>query len=149
MMRMDRALLVPYLVSHLIAILFAAAAWRWPRVARAFAAAGVTAAGIFNIRTAISSPESYVQGFAPHAIAPYQHFINGFFAEHTAAIVIAIACGQIAVGLLAMAPLPWRKISYIGAIIFLAAISPLGVGSAFPSTLILAAGFAILLYRDT
>lgn len=35
----------------------------------------------------------------------------------------------------------------IGAITFLIAIAPLGLGSAFPSTLIMASAYAILLFK--
>ena len=74
----------------------------------------------------------------------YRRFIYGAFARHTVAFVLAIAGGQIAVGVLAFAPLPWRRLGYLGAIVFLLAITPLGIGSAAPSTLIFAAGLAFL-----
>ena len=144
---MDPQVVGPYVVSHVAAAMFVFAAWRWPRVARWIAGAGFIIAGAFNIRTVSSSPEAYVQGFGPHAFPPYREFIYGAFARHTVAFVLAIACGQIAAGALTLAPLPWRRLGYAGAIIFLLAITPLGVASAAPSTLIFAAGL-VLLFRE-
>jgi hypothetical protein len=39
------------------------------------------------------------------------------------------------------------KAAMAGAIVFLVAIAPLGIGSAFPSTLIMATAYVILLWR--
>jgi hypothetical protein len=138
-------LLGPYIASHAAAVMYVVAAWRWPRATRYITGIGFCFAGAFNIWTACTAPGTYVQGFGPHALPLYREFIYGAFARHTAAFVVAIACGQIAVGVLAFVPLPWRKLSYAGAIVFLLAITPLGIGSAAPATLIFAAGIALLL----
>jgi hypothetical protein len=144
---MDPQVLGPYIISHVVAVMYVFVAWRWPRVARWIAGAGFILAGVFNIWTVSTSPEAYVQGFGRYAFPPYRQFIYGAFARHTMAFVLAIAGGQIAVGALAFAPLPWRRLGYLGAIVFLLAITPLGIGSAAPSTLIFAAGM-ILLCRE-
>lgn len=144
---MEPNLIGPFIVSHVVAIVFVMAAWRWPRATRCIAGAGFLIAGVFNLWMASTEPIAYVRAFGPHAIPLYRAFIYGVFARHTAVIVMAIAGGQIAVGALAFAPLPWRKLSFIGAIIFLLAITPLGIGAAAPSTLIFAAGFVVLATR--
>jgi hypothetical protein len=76
----------------------------------------------------------------------YRDFILGFFAEHIQLLVMGVAACQalVAIGL-AVGP-PLARIGLVGAACFLVAIAPLGVGSGFPSTLLLAGG-AILLWR--
>jgi hypothetical protein len=106
---------------------------------------GFAVAGAFNLWTANTTPQVYVEGFAPYAFAPYREFILGAFARHTREFVTAIACGQMTAGLLIFAPIPWRRVGYAGAIMFLIAITGLGVGAAAPSNLILAGGVATLL----
>jgi hypothetical protein len=63
------------------------------------------------------------------------------------AFLVAIACGQIAVGVLAFARAPWRRLGYFGAIVFLLAITPLGIGAAVPSRVIFACGIGLLLWE--
>lgn len=140
--------IAPYIAAHVIAVLYLITAFRWPRVARIIAGAGFIAAGAFNIWTALDSPLSYVTGFGPHALPIYRTFIYGVFARHTSAFVIAIALGQLAVGFTIFAQLRFRTFGYLGAIAFLLAITPLGIGSAAPSTLIFAIAIAVLLRFD-
>jgi hypothetical protein len=87
-----------------------------------------------------------VDGFGELAVlAAYRDFIHGPFRRHTAAIVLSITAGQLAVAtLLASGPSPLRRLGVIGGIVFLLAIAPLGVGSAFPSTLLLAFALAVM-----
>ena len=144
---MDPQLIGPYIVSQVAAVAYVLAAWRWPRATRYVTGIGFLFAGAFNVWTASTAPGTYVTGFGPHAIPPYREFIYGAFARHTAAFILLIATGQIAVGVLAFAPLPWRRLSYVGAIVFLVAITPLGIGAGAPATLIFAVGVA-LLFRE-
>lgn len=95
-------------------------------------------ASYINTKTAILDPEDYLNyaAFAPFAF--YKDFIYGFFSRHITEIVCFIAFCQllIAVGFTTKEKmLVW---SGWGAIIFLVSIAPLGAGSGFPSTLILA-----------
>ena len=145
---MKADLAVPYIVSHAAAIVFALIAWRRPSIARWIAGLGFALAGAFNLWTVSSNPQVYVDGFGPYAFSPYREFIYGAFAQHTRACVTAIACGQMASGLLILSPLPWRRLGYAGAIVFLVAITPLGFGSGAPSNLIFAAGVARLLWQS-
>jgi len=144
---MEAGLIVPFIVSHAVAVVFVIAAWRWPQVTRYVAGAGFAFAGLFNLWWAWHHPEIYARAYGPHAIALYREFIYGAFARHTAAFVTAIAIGQITAGALTFAPLPWRYGGFAGAMIFLLAITPLGIGAAAPSTLVFAAGFVILAKR--
>jgi hypothetical protein len=144
---MDSQLIGPYVVSQVAAVLYVLAAWRWPRATRYATGIGFLFAGAFNVWTASTTPQVYVTGFGPHAIPLYREFIYGAFARHTAAFILAIATGQLAVGVLAFAPLPWRRLSYVGAIVFLLAITPLGIGAGAPATVVFAVGVA-LLFRE-
>ncbi|HPF67714.1 MAG TPA: hypothetical protein PLC20_08575, partial [Flavobacteriales bacterium] len=58
---------------------------------------------------------------------------------------IAFGQGLVALGLLGRGML--RRIAAIGGIVFLVAIAPLGVGSAFPSSLLLALGLFLSVFR--
>ena len=80
-----------------------------------------------NLRTALATPEVYLD-YAPLAsLDLYRQVIAGVFARHITAFVTAVALGL------------------AGAIAFLVAIVPLGVGSGFPATLIMAMAAAHLL----
>jgi hypothetical protein len=52
--------------------------------------------------------------------------------------------GQLLIGVGLMLNNAWTKLACIGGILFGLAIAPLGVGSAFPSTVSMAVGFYIL-----
>jgi hypothetical protein len=145
---MESELAAPYIVSHVVALICVFIARLWPSLARWIAGLGFVTAGAFNLRTASTTPRIYVEGFGPYAFPPYREFIHGAFALHTTAFVSAIACGQIAAGGLALAPLPWRRLGYAGAIVFPIAITGLGVGAAVPSNLVFAAGIAALSWRS-
>jgi len=71
--------------------------------------------------------------YASLALLPvYRDFINGWFSTHVRWIVVPIAAGQLAISALLVAPKRWRALGVAGAVTFLAAIAPLGVGSGFP-----------------
>ncbi len=136
---------IPYLASNAIAILVLWAAWRVPRWARWSMIFIFLAASIVNAYTANTAPESYIT-YAPMAMPIYRTFINGWFAGHVQWMVSLIAIGQLTVAFLLSLRGFWFKLGALGGIIFLVSIAPLGVGSAFPCSLILA--FSLyLLYR--
>jgi hypothetical protein len=68
--------------------------------------------------------------------ATYRAFIQGWFREHTASLLLPIAAAQLVIALLLVRnTVGARRIAVLGAVIFLLAIAPLGVGSAFPFSL--------------
>jgi hypothetical protein len=122
---------LPYFISNTIAVLtLAAAIWR-PSIARWIIFAIFGYACIFNGQLALRQPEQY-QGFADLAIVPfYRDFITGPFREHAREFLLAIAIGQgVTAAAMAIRPLLW--IGALGVTVFLMCIAPLGVGSAFP-----------------
>ena len=97
----------------------------------------------------INNPHDYLS-YADLTFLPlYKTFILGWFSEHIRLSVGVIATAQafIAIALLMKG---WiYKAGLIGAILFLIAIIPLGVGYAFPCTLLLAIGLVMLRKQDT
>ena len=138
---------IAYSVSNLAALLLLWACWKKPAWGRLLFFLLFGWAAWFNSTMALSTPDIYT-GYAQYAFfAVYRQFINGFFAEHTAPFVLAIALGQagVAVGMLAKG---WLfRLGAIGGMLFLVSIAPLGIGSAFPATLLMA-GAIWMLYRQ-
>jgi hypothetical protein len=137
----------PHLASLIVAALLALAALRRAELGRALYVGLFSWAAVTNFVAALRSPEVYL-GYAALTESPtYRAIIEGPFARHVTSYVIAIAAGQaaIAAGLLSRGRSP--RIAAALAIVFLVAIAPLGVGSGFPSTLIMAGGAVALLRR--
>lgn len=102
-------------------------------------------AGCWNMYLANAHPEEYLN-YAPLAYsAAYRDFILGYFTSHITPIVGAIAVGQLTIAVLVSARGRAVQLGLVGAIVFLLAIVPLGVGSGFPATVIMVAGAAMLM----
>ena len=135
-----------YVVTSITSALLLVLAWRRPRAGRVPFALLFLSAGVFNAVTALRTPEVYVQGFAPHAFPPMRQFIERVVALAPDAFVLAISAGQLLIGIaLALGRGAAFQLGVGGAACFLAAISWLGVGSAFPTNLVLCAGVLLLL----
>ena len=133
-----------YLIANLLAVLLLAAAFMKPRWARWGFVLLFAWAAITNASTSLRDPNVYLE-YADLTFLPiYRSVILGAFSEHIAFYVCAIAFCQalIAFGLLAGGRL--SRIATWGAIIFLLAIAPFGVGSGFPCTVLFAAGLVVL-----
>jgi hypothetical protein len=140
-----RAYLYPYLVSNGIALLVLVLAFRRPNWAR-FATIGLFAwAFTVNARIALWHPQDY-QGFGELALLPaYRDFIYGWFRDHTAWLLLPIAIGQLAIAILLIPKSTMlRRLGVVGAALFLLAIAPLGVGSAFPFSLTYIAALIVM-----
>ena len=141
----NQTYLIGYLISNVVAILMLLSAWKWPRVGRLLFCLLFAWACWINWKTVTQSPRVYLD-YAELAFSDwYKQFIRGWFSGHIKLVVGFIATCQ---GLIAMAMLlrGWIfKAGLIGGITFLLSILPFGVGSAFPATLIMAAGMYLLL----
>jgi hypothetical protein len=136
---------VPYIGSNMFSILLSIVAALSPQVCRWVFVVMFLGAGIFNAFMAIRQPSMYVDVYGPLAVLElYSSFIYGLFSQYTTAIVLAIAAGQLVVGTLLLTRF---GVGALGGIIFLVAIAPLGIGSAFPATLIMAAALFVTWYR--
>ncbi|MDB5246684.1 MAG: hypothetical protein JWQ40_1078 [Segetibacter sp.] len=136
-------IIVTYIISNLVAITFFTVSLKWKQVARVLFAALFFWAAWTNWSVAQTNPDFYLN-YSKYAISIYQDIIVGTFLDHMKPIVSFIALCQllIAIGLLYGGI--FLKTACIGGIIFLVAISPLGIASAFPSGLIWSAGLFVL-----
>jgi len=141
--------LVPYLISNIISLILIFICYKYTKTGRIIFGIIFVLAGIFNIYEAFKSPDIYARVFGVTAVFPfYKKFIYGFFSSHASLIVSLIGGGQIAVGLMLFTTSLY-KIGVIGGIIFLLAIAPLGVGSAFPSTVLMAVALFFIYQKSS
>ncbi len=131
----DLGILIGLAVSNIFALLFLLLVSHAPRIAGCVTGIGFVIASATNVWMALTQPGSYVIGFGPSAAPGYRWFIYGPFAAHPAWYVLPIAAGQLAAGVLTLLG---RREGPVGAMVFLLAITPLGIGSGFPAPAILA-----------
>ena len=144
---MDRSsFLIAYILSNVTAIGFLLISRKWPLAGRIFFSILFAVASWVNWTTSQNRPQFYLY-YAEPATELYRNFILGWFSRHTSLVVGSIAVSQllIAVGLLFKGRI--YKIAVVGATIFLLAIVPLGIGSAFPCSLTMALTLVFFLYR--
>jgi hypothetical protein len=139
-----RRYFLPYLASNVIALGLLFVARHWPRSAQLACATIFLWAAIINATTAMMKPQVYLEYATLTPVPAYARFITGWFALHIQDMVIAIALGQFAIAALLVQRRPWRVLGVVGAIIFLLAIAPLGVGSAFPFSLTFIAAIIVM-----
>lgn len=142
-----REFLGPYLGSNIISTGLVFAAVKWPRLTRVPFVLIFVAAGLFNTYTAHTQPDVYLDYGDMAVLDVYRRFIDGFFSEYTQAIVLAIAVGQLSVGALLTGSGHLLRMGVAGGVIFFIAIAPLGVGSAFPATLLVAVALIVMQWR--
>jgi hypothetical protein len=136
------------IISNVIAILQLIASIKWPRFARLSFFLLFAWAGWTNWRTAIESPSDYLEYADLTWISWYSSFIKGWFAQHILLAVGFIATSQALIAL-SMLLKGWvYTVGCAGAIIFLLAILPVGVGAGFPATAIMAIACFILLKKQ-
>lgn len=140
---------LPHAISLTVSVLMLLAVWRRPVLGRALYLALFAWAAPTNLHAVSTHPAQYLD-FANLAVLDvYVDLIRGPFAQHVTLYVSLIGTGQalIAAGLFRGGAA--ARIAAVGAITFLVAIAPFGVGSAFPCTLIMATGAALLLRHPT
>ncbi|PWT77600.1 MAG: hypothetical protein C5B59_03775 [Bacteroidetes bacterium] len=142
-----REWLMPYLLSNLLAILCVIAAWKKPMWARIFLAAFFLWAAFINSRFAWLNPKVYLNYAQLTGFSLYKNFILGYFSNHISPFVFTIAAGQFLIFLGLILNNGLTRTACIGGIIFGLAIAPLGVGSGFPTTVLMAIAFYILLNK--
>jgi len=130
--------LLLYIISNTIAVAMLLMAWKNVRLARLFFFLIFTWASWTNWKTALYSPETYLGEADLTFFNFYKEFILGWFRQHITDAVKFIATCQALIAVSMLLKGWWLKAGGIGAILFLLAIAPFGVGSAFPCTVILA-----------
>jgi hypothetical protein len=137
----------PYILTNLIAFAVAFTAMLWPTVARILLSTIFIAAFAFNLFTAITHPTLYLEFGELTPSEFYRSIILGPFSTHPQGYVVFIAIIQLFIGVFISYKEKIMKVAMISGIVFLVAISPLGFGAAFPSTLILASALVILMFK--
>lgn len=132
-------MLAPYLISQLFSLAVLWLSRARPGTARVLLGLLFVGASGFNLVLALHDPQLYVRGFGPLALGSYRTFIEGSFAAAPLRFLIPIAAGQLACGALLLADGVLARIGAFGAMVFLLAISGLGLGAAFPASYLLAA----------
>lgn len=140
--------LVPWAVSNVLAILVLVTAIKWTKLARFLLFLLFAWASWLNYTTVHKTPDDYLIYATFTPFKTYSNFITHWFKSNLVAVVtkIAIAQGLIAIGLVLKG---WVvQLACMGAILFFTAIAPLGVGSAFPATLIAAVATYLIIKKD-
>lgn len=138
---------VAYIITNVIAILTAVISMLWPNAGRVFLSGIFIGAAAFNAFTASGNPGLYLQFGELTTSEFYRSIILGPFSEHLQAYIFMIAGCQVLIGAFLLYKGKLMKTAMLAGIVFLLAIAPLGVGSAFPSSLILATALVILLRK--
>lgn len=139
-----REYLVAYTLSNLVFGFSIYLAMKKPIRARFFLAAFFLWAAFINFSTAVKSPEIYLE-YGRFAFLPiYSEFIYGYFSLNIPMFIIPIALGQFLIFLGLILHGIWVQTACIGGILFGLAIAPLGVGSAFPATVLMSLAFYFL-----
>ena len=137
---------LPYVITHAVAFLMIFICYKWPKIGNVAWGVIFILAGIFNIFMVIKNPQAYLS-YRDHAVDFYKFFIDGVFHSFTIFIVSLIGTGQILVGIFLLRKGKLFLLGILGGIVFLVAIAPLGIGSAFPSTLLMAFSLVLLHIR--
>jgi hypothetical protein len=145
----NKTYVILLVISNLVAILQLIAAIKWPRISRLSFFLLFAWASWINWTKSQYTPQFYLD-YADLAWSGwYRNFINGWFAGHIQLAVGVIATCQALIAF-SMLMKGWiYKIGGISAIIFLISILPLGVGSGFPCTAIMAVAIYILLKKNS
>ena len=143
----NQVYLIAYIISNAFALMLLFFSWKHIKLSRLIFSILFAWASWANWTTALNSPADYLDYFSLALIPFYKNFIEGWFSEHIQLMVGVIATSQALIAITLLLKGWVYKIGIIGGTLFLIAIMPLGVGSAFPCTLILAIAL-IMLYRD-
>ena len=139
-------MLLPLLIASALAVGFFVLALYRPNPARIIAGGGFILAGLIDAILALIDPRIFVNSLAPNALPLYQTFFFGLQGGALGRFILAIGLWQLVVaGLILVNRTDFTRLGLVAAALFLAGISPLGVGCAFPSNLILAGALIALL----
>ena len=119
----------------------------WPRLARIMFFILFTWTSWMNWQTVTDTPLLYLKFQDLTWSEAYKNFINGWFAKNINPVVITTAICQAVLAVSMLAGGVIFRAGAIGAVIFFLALTPLGMGAAFPSTLVMAIAMFILLIK--
>jgi hypothetical protein len=137
---------LPWIISQIVSIIILLLAFRRPVGARYTLMVLFFAAGLFNWYASLTTPEAYMM-YAETAIPLYRIFIEGWFSRNIGWVIPVIATGQLLIGTGLLIGHRWLALACLGIILFLLAIAPLGIGSAFPFSITVSIA-AYLVFRN-
>jgi hypothetical protein len=136
--------MIPWLIANTVGLVILFVSYRWPKWGRILFSLLFGWACVQNYTTVHATPEVYLE-YANMSVSFYSRFIEGWFSEHITVMVTLISAGQGAIAIGFLLKGWWVKLAGIGAIMFLLAIAPLGVGAGFPFSITVSlAAFFIL-----
>lgn len=136
----DTFVIAAFVVVNLFALLQLIGSYRWPTITRLVFCLLFGIAAVVNAKTAMTTPWVY-QSYSDYAIPLYSRFILGPFDAITQPMVLSIAVGQAGIALSMFMKRRWFRAGCLGGIVFCLAIAPLGLGAAFPATVLMALAF--------
>jgi hypothetical protein len=141
-------IVTPVAVANVLAVVFFIVALYRPNAAVVIAGAGFILAALVNCAVALRAPLFFVATLEPLAWGGYRDFFRSVFAQAPVRLLLAIALWQALVGCVFLIRQgPFIKLACAAAFGFFVLLIPLGAGSGFPSTLILAGAMAVLFFR--
>lgn len=144
----NQTFLIAYIISNVAALVLLYCAAAWPRIGRGLFVLLFAWASWTNWGTALNTPEAYLDYAQLTFLDLYREAINGWFSQHILLSVGIIASCQALIAA-SMLLKGWVfKAGAAGAIVFLVGIAPLGVGAAFPATLIMALAMGVLMNKS-
>ena len=136
-----------YLVSNAIALALLGLSFRRPNWVRWCSVAIFGWAAYTNWRIAMDRPLDYQKFGELTTLDVYRDFIHGWFRAHTAELLLPIAAGQLAIAVMLIVNRRiTRRLAVFGGVVFLLAIAPLGVGSAFPFSITYGIALLVMLH---
>ena len=145
----NQIFLIAYIISNVLGILFLISSFTLPRLSRLLYAILFGWASWANWNMIINNSQDYLSYADLTFLTFYRSFILGWFKDHVQLSVGLIAAAQAVIAISLLMKGQVYKLGLLGGILFLVAIIPLGVGSAFPCTAMLAAGLIVLRNEDT
>ena len=140
-----KGFLLPYIIFNLFSIILIFICLKRFQTGRLVFVILFISASFINFLIGLTNPEAYIKGFGHVAIPLYSRFIEGkFFLQYDRLFIALIATSQIIIAVFLSLEKKFLLTGVTGAVIFFVAISPLGPGSAFPSTIFLAVAIVIL-----
>ncbi|MEO8452734.1 MAG: hypothetical protein ABI647_23275, partial [Gemmatimonadota bacterium] len=102
-----------------------------------------------NSRIALTRPADYQTFGELTVLGVYPGFLHGWFRDQTVLLLLPIAAGELIIAVLLLSSgRAARRLAVLGAVVFLLAIAPLGVGSAFPFSLTYGLALVIMAQRS-
>lgn len=127
-------------IVNLIAIIMTYLTFKKPGYGRFLFGGMFLLAGIFNLYYAFFNPDEFIYYTEFAVFDLYKEFFIGIYSDNSKLILMSIAGAQLVTGFGFWSKGAFVKYASIAGIIFLIGILPMGLGAAFPSTLIMAAG---------